>query len=271
MIGTYHRMPGSLLIFSPRPGITVTGASGACVEFETPPNEGLIIMVTPIDPLCVLVLLDNWPDNPGIAIHQHPHPAPFGAVWDLQHNLTPQAISGNPTRFQPVEEVALVGAPNGAVLLINDCDQPSSITDYVRSHPAYEPLPLAEQAFRAYATAALEAGVAAIPIHFGIDNIANLFGAGVSFAHRYPTIVKWALRRTQYPYVVWDGSQGFMKEKLDNLESVLTEHAGEWEGVRVEGEEAAGLEAELPDFLKGQLHDLLRDLNLGEGDDGPVS
>lgn len=268
MLGSYHLMPGSSLTFTPRPGLTLLGSSGACVKFDTG-DKGLIIMVTPLDPVGAIVHIEGWDEYKGISVIQHPHPSPFGTTWDIIHNLTPYPRVGGPVWFQPVDEIALVGAPNSATLLLNDCGQPSAVTDYVHTHAAYEPIPLQEQAVRAYGSAAIEAAIASIPIHFGLENITNLFAAGISFAHRYPTIVKWALQRTQYLYPIWDGSGAFMKENLDTLEAILEEHASEWEGKRTEGEEPPDL-VDLPGPLKQQLGDIMRGMNLGEGDDGPA-
>lgn len=269
MIGTFHHMANTAFLFLPRPGLIIHGTAGACAKFETPPGKGLIIMVTPLDPANILVILEAWPESEHISIIQHPQPSPFGACWDVKHSLTPVNKVGSPTEYETVEEVALVGT-DGTDLVIHDVATPGPITDYVKTHAAYEPVDLHDRALRTYVAAGVEAAIISCPFQFGVDHIVNLFTAGVSFAHLYPNIVKWAMK--QEPprlFPVWSGNQGFLKEKLDTLETVLKEHADEWEGKRVEG--APGPESvDVPEHLRHQLTDLLRDIHQGEGEDGPV-
>lgn len=269
MIGTYHHQPGSPFLFRPRPGLKLLGSSGACVKFEVPPGKGLILMVTPLDPLNILIVLEAWSESENISLVRHPNPSPFGSNWDLAHSLTPIVKRGGPTEYEPAEEVAIVGTSDGT-LLLHDISVPGPVTDYVKTHSAFEPISLQEQALRDFVGAALEASIASVPFQFGLNHVINLFSAGISFAQQYPCIVKWALKQEGFhQYPVWYGSQGFMKEKLDTMEAVLKEHADEWVGSRVEGSPLPE-SVDVPEHLQRQLNDLLRDIEQGEGDDGPV-
>lgn len=269
MIGTFHQMGHTPFLFLPRPGLTILGTAGACAKFETPPGKGLIIMVTPLDPTNILVILEAWSESPNIGIIQHPSPSPLGACWEMRHSLTPIHKMGSPTEYEMVEEIALVGTES-ADLIIHDVAVPGNITDYVEGHAAYEPVPLQERALRTYVSAGVEASIISVPFQFGVNHIVNLFTAGVSFAHLYPHIVKWAIQQeSPYPFPLWSGSQGFLKEKLDTLEAVLQEHADEWQGKRVEGAPTSE-SVDMPEHLQQQLKDLMKDIHQGEGDDGPV-
>ena len=269
MIGTYHRVPGSPFLFRLRPGLNILGSAGHCVKFEIPPGKGLILMVTPLDPVNVLVTLEKWDIHENICVVRHPSPSPWGCSWDFQHTLIPVPDVGGPTRYELVEELAIMGTPDGT-LLIHDVSVPGQITDYVKTHTAFDPVPLQEQALRAFVGAGIEAAIASVPFQFGLDHIVNLFSGGISFAQHYPSIVKWALKlEGTYPYPVWDGGQGFMKEQLDTLEAVLKEHADEWEGKRIEGQPSPE-SVVMPENLQSQLNDLLRDIEQGKGDDGPA-
>lgn len=268
MIGTFHHAGQTPFLFLPRPGLIIHGVAGACAKFETPPGKGLIIMVTPLDPANILVILAAWDESPNIAIIQHPHPSPLGACWDVRHTLTPINKVGSPTEYEMVEEVALVGTDTN--LIIHDVAIPGDITDYVETHTAYVPATLQERALRTYVAAGVEASIISIPFEFGVNHVVNLFTAGVSFAHLYPHIVKWAVQQeSPYPFPLWTGSQGFLKEKLDTLEAVLQEHADEWQGKRVEGAPTPE-SVDMPEHLQQQLQDLLNSIHQGEGDDGPV-
>lgn len=268
MIGTFHHSGQTPFLFLPRPGLIIHGAVGACAKFETPPGKGLIIMVTPLDPANILVILEAWAESPNIGIIQHPSPSPLGACWDVRHTLTPVHKMGSPTEYEMVEEIALVGADTD--LLIHDVAVPGNITDYVNNHAAYEVVPLQERALRTYVAAGIEASIISVPFEFGVNHVVNLFTAGVSFARMYPHVVKWALQmESAYPFPLWTGSQGFLKEKLDTLEAVLKEHTDEWEGKRVEGEPVPQ-QVDMPEHLRNQLTDLMKDIHQGEGEDGPV-
>lgn len=269
MIGTFHHMAHTPFLFLPRPGLIIHGTAGACAKFETPPGKGLIVMVTPLDPTNILVILEAWSESPNIGIIQHPSPSPLGACWDVKHTLTPTHKVGSPTEYEAVEEIALVGT-EGTDLVIHDVAVPGNITDYVKAHTAYVPAPLHDRALRTYVAAGVEAAIISVPFQFGLDHIVNLFTAGVSFAHLYPHIVKWAMQQ-EAPrlFPVWSGSQGFLKEKLDTLESVLKEHADEWQGKRVEGTPEPE-SVDMPEHLQQQLKDLLGNIHQGEGDDGPI-
>ena len=269
MIGTFHHTGHTPFLFLPRPGLIIHGVAGACAKFETPPGKGLIIMVTPLDPTNVLVILEAWSESTNISVVQHPSPSPLGGHFDVKHTLTPVQKMGSPTEYEMVEELALVGTDNGD-LLIHDVAVPGNVTDYVVTHTAYVPASLSERALRTYVAAAVEASIISIPFQFGLDHITNLFTAGVSFAQLYPNIVKWVIQQeSPYLFPVWSGSQGFLKDKLDTLEAVLTEHADEWEGKRVEGSPAPE-SVDMPEHLQQQLTDLMRDIHQGEGDDGPI-